>query len=563
MSQKKYLERTSQISTVSSMVNAALVDSQFANGGFIKDPKARAQAITAAATESPLFEGIANEPAFVAGVATAWGSALHDFTQTHGAMPRSDLLASCGESLMALTGAFNEDNSKMMFESLGGSGNFNSSDGVIIRAKTAALILPVALAAATNDAAAFVQGGRDEVEFFEIKRTASSSFGDVEKGTELDEFHFSQYSGMKQVYPLTTKPDETKLRYVVYIYNEANPKPDDTALISVIRNQNPQNSAFLPQSVALRVNGKLVASSLDNKKLFGQFTLGGVDYTVNPDNAQDANKGVIAFSVSPALPANTNLVIQYDVNIESGAANTAFPEITHEMASFKMQPHQSVLAAQHTIQSYWALTREYGIDIRSLQSTTMRNVLAYEKDVRNLRDMILAASSTPTLPIPLKVADGAYFKEKYEELHEHLLLLSNSLMIETRVSGLVGVYAGLNVSTLFKALGAPFFVPAPNYRQVPRVHFCGVLFGKWKVFEVPTEIEVAGVKFTANDAVGYARGEDFTQAGLIAGDAVSATVYKHGTDRKLFSRDTLWELSYGDISPRGGEAFFRKFTITK
>lgn len=560
---EKYFARKSQIDQVSGLVTAALVNSQIDGKGFIANANDRVEAITDAAMGSPLFEGIADNREAVTFIASAWGSSLQDFCNTYGHMPRADLLASTGESLMALTNA-PEGASKSMFESVGGKANFSTSEGIDIRAKTAALIMPVALAATTNDAATFVQGGRDEVECFELFRVSNTSFGDIAKGEVLDEFFYQQFSGMKQSYALPTKPDATKERYVVYIYNEAAPAEDTTALISVLANQNPKGCSFVPKSLVLRVNGKAVASSLDNGDLFGQFDLGAESYSVMPDKAtHDATKGRIGFKVSPALPANASMIIQYDVDVETGNANGAFPEINHTMGSFKLKPHQSILSAQHTIQSYWGMSREYGLDLRSMQTATMRNVMAYEKDIRNLRDMIVASSANPTLTIPLKVADGAYFKEKYEELHEHLLQLSNIMMVLTKVSGLVGLYAGINASTVFKALGAPFFVPAPNYRQVPRVHFCGMLFGKWKVFECPVDLDYAGQKLGANDAIGYARGDDFAQAGLIVGDAVSPTMYKHSTDSRMFNRDTLWELSYGDISPRGGENFFHKITITK
>lgn len=559
----KYFKRQRQIASVSSMIKDTLINSQIDGAGLIANANDRVDSIVNAALVSPLFEGIAENRDAVTAIATSWGSSLKDYVDMHGHAPRADLLASCGESLMALTNG-GEESSKMMFESLGGKANFSTSEGISIRSKTAALIMPVALAATTNDAATFVQGGRDEVECFEIHRVSNTAFGDVAKGQVLDESFHSQFSGMKQAYILPTATDATKERFVVYIYNEAAPAEDLTALVSVLANHNPQGCGFEPRSLVLRVGGQAVASSLQNGSLFGQFSYKGVSYSVVPDtDTHDKDKGVIGFKVSPALPANTPMIIQYDVNIEAGSANSAFPEINHTMSSFKLIPHQSVLAAQHSIQSYWALSREYGLDVRSLQASTMRNSMAYEKDIRNLRDMIIAASANPTVTIPLAVTEGAYFKEKYEELHEHLLLLSNVMMTETKVSGLVGIYAGIGASTVFKALGAPFFTPAPNYRQVPRVHFCGLLFGKWKVFECPNEIEIAGQKLGRNDAIGYARGDEFSQAGLIAGDAVSPTVYKHGTDARMFNRDTLWELSYGDISPRGGEKFFHKFTITK
>jgi hypothetical protein len=560
---KNFFKRKNAISNVAGMVNAALVNSQFDGSSVIQNTDARVEAVTNAAMASPLFEGLAGEKSAIATIATSWSSAIKDYCDTHGVMPRQDLLASCGESLMALTNG-NDESSRFMFESLGGKANFSSSAGIDIRAKTAALILPVSLSAVTNDAATFVQGGRDEAECFEIHRVSNSSFGDVEKGQQLDEFFYQQFSGMKQAYLLSGGPDGTKERYVVYIYNEAAPAADLSAIVTVLTNHNPKQCAYVPKSVALMFNGRAVASSLDNGTLFGQFDHAGTTYSVMPDVAADVTKGRVAFKISPALPANAgSLTLQYDVDIESGAANGAFPEINHTMSSFKLRPHQSVLAAQHTIQSYWAMNREYGIDVRSLQTATQRNIMAYEKDIRNLRDMVLASSANPTTAIQLTVTAGAYFKEKYEELHEHLLLLSNVMMTETKVSGLVGMYAGIGASTIFKALGAPFFVPAPNYRQVPRIHFVGTLFGKWKIFECPRPITHGGQTLGEMDAVGYARGDDFSQAGLIAGDAVSPTLYKHGMDSRLFNRDTLWESSFGDISPRGGEKFFHKITITK
>jgi hypothetical protein len=560
---KNFFARKSAISKVAGMVTSALVDSRFDSGGAqIASHSGCIEAVTNAAMGSPLFEGLASDKGAVASISTSWSSAIKSHFDTYGTMPREEVLASCGESLMALCNG-GEESSRFMFESLGGKANFATSAGIDIRAKTAALILPVALAAATSDAATFVQGGRDEVECFEIQRVSNSAFGDVAKGQAIDEFFSQQYSGMKQAYLLPTKPDGTKQRYVVYIYNEAAPAVDETALISVIANQNPQGCGYLANSITVMFNGRAVASSIDGS-LFGQFSHNGEQHSIIPDGVADKDKGIIAFKVSPALPStDAVLSVQYDVDIENGAGNAAFPEINHSMSSFKLRPHQSVLSAQHTIQSYWGMNREYGIDMRSMQTATQRNVMAYEKDIRNLRDMLMASSANPTLPINVAVAAGTYFKEKYEELHEQLLILSNLMMVETKVSGLVGLFAGIGASTIFKALGAPFFVPAPNYRQVPRIHFVGTLFGKWKIFECPSKITHAGQELGEMDALGYARGDDFSQAGLIVGDAVSPTLYKHGTDSRMFNRDTLWELSYGDISPRSGYKFFHKVTFTK
>ena len=561
MSKKTYFERQHEINEHAGLVKTAIVDPQMSGGQVIQDPVARAEAITNAALGSKLFEGLGDEKA-IAGVATAWGASLKDYCTQHGGQfPREDLLASCAESAMALS---NGDGSTAMFESAGGKANFTSSDGIDIRAKTMALILPVALSAATSDAATYVQGGRDEAEIFELHRVSATSFGDVEQGQRIEESFVEQFSGMKQIYKLPTQADGSKEKFAVYIYDEKTPITESNTLVSVIKNHNPKKAGFLPKSLRLRLNGRVIANSLAQGSLYGSFNYDGKDYTVAQESTNNAREGLMRFKISPALPANAGeLTIQYDVDIEKGAANGNFPEISHEMDSFIITPHQSVLASQHTIQSYWALNREYGMDVRSMQVNTMRNLTAYEKDIRNLRDMLLATKASLPTEIELKVSGDTYFKERYEEIKEHLLLLSQIMLTETKVSGLVGLYARTGFTAVLKALGRDFFVPAPNYKQVNRVHFCGTLFGMWKVYEVPHDIEIAGVKLTANDAIGYARGDNFAQAGLLAGNAVSPTLYRHSTDAKLFNRDTVWELSFGDISPRDGEKFFRKISLTK
>lgn len=558
---KKYFDRVGQISSVAASVKAACVDSQLDGGAVISNNADWASSVTDAALKQPMFEALGSKAA-VAHVASSWGSAISDYCDQHGSMPRDEVLASCGETLASIVGMGDGSITKMMMESLGGSESLATSKGVEIRAKTAALILPVALSAATNDAATFVAGGRDEVEIFEIERIAGADFGDVSKGELIDDFFDKQYSGLKQAYALPTQQDGTKTDFALYIYNETSPLVDAEAIVDAIPNHNPQGIGYRQKSLRLFLNGRQVASDLASGQLFGSFVYQGTTYNVTPNNHNDYDRGIIGFKVSPALPvAAGTLAIQFDVNVEGNAG--VLPEVQHKMSSFKLNPHQSVIAAQHTIMAYWAMSREYGVDLPSLQSGVQRNLLAYEKDRRNLRDMLLATAATATTLVDLTVAQGTYFKEKYEELHEALLQLSQQMLVETKTSGLVGLYAGSGAATLVKALGAPYFVPAPNYRQVPRVHYCGLLFGKYKIFEVPVNFSHAGLTFGAMDLIGYARGTDYSQAGLIVGDAVPATMYQHGVHATLFKRDTLWESAYGDISPRDGYKYFRKITITK
>ncbi|MGL5294169.1 MAG: hypothetical protein ACRC9V_10465, partial [Aeromonas sp.] len=184
-------------------------------------------------------------------------------------------------------------------------------------------------------------------------------------------------------------------------------------------------------------------------------------------------------------------------------------------------------------------------------------------DLKNLRKMIFAAARRDTFD--LTVPAGLAFRDHWEMLTRTLSTISSRMMADTKVAGLVGMFCGTEAAAVFKSLGQPNFVPAPNYRQVPRVHFIGTLFGLYKIYEVPVEIEAVkgdpSTRLGKNDCLCYARGERHTQAGIINGDAVSATMYSHSTSKDLTDRNTLYESAYCDIHPDNGAAFFSVLTL--
>lgn len=539
---KEFKQRLVQTAQDSQHIRAVCVQSQFNNGALIDDTNARLAAIEAAAADSPLFEALGDA---AGGVATAWGTAIHEYVDTYGVMPSDDMLASAAHSLRNITASLGESRDNAMLESVKAS--IETTEGQEFRAKQAGLILPVLLMAATSDAATFIPAGANETEIFRIKRVAGTTFGDYKRGDELGQFSHGQYSQMNQTYAFSAaeRPNGAKKSYT---YNSATDGPR----IAV---------PFAKKSVKVLVNRVVCATEMGaDGKLFGTITLGGTEYVINGD-VNHANGSAVVTTATP-LPIGTRLHIEYDVDIE--AKPELIPTITHTISSVKLRPHQAVIAAEHTVQAYWSLNREFSLDMRSLQMTQMRNYLAYEKDIKNLRKMIFSATTRDSFD--LTIPDGLTFRDHWELLNKKLAVLSSQLMNNTLVSGLVGIYAGTQATAVFKALGAPHFVPVPGYRQVPRVHYVGTLFGLYKVFEVPVEIEaIKGdpeTKLSEWDCLCYARGESHTDAGLINGDAVSATMYSHNTTKDLRDRNTLWELAYCDIHPDNGGAFFSILTLT-
>lgn len=316
-----------------------------------------------------------------------------------------------------------------------------------------------------------------------------------------------------------------------------------------------------PKSVRLYFNRQLVAtdipSSINKGRLSGEYTdANGVDRAISA--TVNYLEGKIEGFTLVGVAAGIDTDIEFDVFIEN--APGLIPKINHEMRSWVVRPHESIIAADHTVQAYWSLQREYGVDLRSMQMNHQRNWLAYEKDRRHLRDMIYGHQGAAWFNT--SVTGSQYFKEKWERLNQLLTILSQKMLSRTMTSGLVGIFAGAAASAVFKSLGAPFFVPVANYRQVNRIHFVGTLFGKWKLFECPKAIATTGQQIGPNDCLLYGRGENHTEAGYVAGDAVPATMYQHGITRDMYDRNTLWELAYGDIHPNEGGKYFLKLTLS-
>lgn len=532
-----YYKRLSDNAQSRKAVYAVCVDSQNpdAEGGVA----ANLAAIADAAQMSPLFESLG---AHAGGVACAWASAIEEYCNTYGAMPSDVVFGSAVKSLQNIT----------MFDGASGNAFLDSvqasvatTDGIEFRAKQAGMILPVMLGQATMDAVTWIPGAANEVEIFELRRIAGATFGDYVAGDELGPNSFGQYASMEQVYPFAAgeQPDGTKktFNYDSSVHGFAVKVP------------------FKRGTVKIMANRKVVATEQSGGQLFGVAVINGTTYNIN--GTVTPATGVVAVTTTTALPVGVTLLVNYDVDIEK--APELIPTITHDMTSWKIKPHENVLAAEHTIQAYWMMQREHGIDLDSFQMTQARNYLAYDQDLRNLRKMILAAETRSSFD--LEVPAGQYFKEHYELINKALLEISQQLLESTKVGGLVGLFAGTSASAVFKAMGAPLMEMAPNYKQVNRIHYVGKLFGQWAVYEVPNAITVIKGDPTTTlgawDCLCYARGESHVEAGIVVGPAVPATMYSHATSKGLVDRKTLWELSYCDIHPHDGGRYYHIFTL--
>ncbi|EAA8938298.1 hypothetical protein FNN36_21640 [Salmonella enterica] len=540
-----YQARLADIAKRSKAVLSWTSAAQFKDGAFIADDTARAASIFEAATKDPIFEGV-NE-SITGQIATAWASALADYSAKYKTLPRPEVLASCHQTLencLLESARKDMDNTnKAMLESVS-KDMMSISDGVMRLPLFLAMILPSQLGAATSDACTYIPVTRDQSDIYEIINVAGSSFGSYAAGDPLDMQSVGVYSQLRRRYVLVASADGSAKTFTFKMADhEGQEVPIRKGRTNIYVNR--------------------IKSSVDN----GSGTLlhtfvnnAGKQITVTC--SLNYNSGQINLSFSEAPDAGTEIAIEAEINIE--AAPKLIPLINHEMAKYTLFPSQYVIAAEHTVQAAYEAQREFGIDMGSLQFRTLKDYLAHEQDMLRLRIMVwrtlhkehfdIALPQTQTFDVWATIIKGK-FQTVYRNIIERV-----------KSSGSQGMFAGADAASFFKQLPPSYFQPAEDYTQTPYVHFIGTLFGNVKVFEVPVgvceNLSTEGMEFNSMDVLCYVRDENPGKAGFVTGDAVPAVPFQHPTSTALVNRTTLWGSAVNDMHPRNGAEYFTKVSLT-
>lgn len=543
MSDKRanYQKRVGLIANNHARMMALAVDSQFdpVTSVLLNDDASRREAILNAAANEPMFESLSDESkiAVISGIQ----SSVRDYERTYGELPRDEVMASAMatmENMMLLEGRSQEGTTgSMMLESIGQS--LSTSEGVEVRSRMVGLVLPVLLETATLDAVTMMPAGANEVEIFKIYRRAGSNFGGYKKGDLIDQTTIGDYTSMRQrwAFPDTQQPDGTITEHV---FNTATDLDNTSTTIP-----------FRKGSTSLWVNRKQVckeSSYSGSTKFVGTAIVDSVEYTINV--TLDHSAGKMTVTPTSALPEGVELHIDFEVDIESEP--DFIPLIDHDMDSVTLRPTQNVVAANATIQAMFTMQREFSVDLKSLQLSSMRNTLAAEKSERHLRDIKFVTTNEITHNIYTPA--GEDWQKVRERLHETFLQVSTKILRLTKTTGMTGMYVGSYAATILKSLGAPHFVAPANYRERNSIHYAGKLFGIWKVYQAPIILD-------ENEVICYGRGANHSEAGYVAGDAIAATMYNHPIGKNLQARNTLYELAYADVHPFDGQDYFHRVLI--
>ncbi|MFH1984783.1 MAG: hypothetical protein ABIL58_23325 [Pseudomonadota bacterium] len=509
------------------------------DGGIIGDPKARHERLEAV-TQHTVFESAGKGAATIQTLAS---NALAAYVRRYGCLPSPGLLASAHMAIEQGIIATSPNAAKLagmpgVFESAGST--LATTEGILMRDRMIALVLPVMLQSITGRMVTHIPGQFNQSEIFRIRKVAGSTFGDLTKGDVIDVDFNGHYAAMDQRF-LAAIGDGTE------VGGAASSTPNFFRLDSAT--DIGVKMPFRRKRCVVYHDRTPVANDKEGDgNLYGTFVLGGSTITVT--GTVDYANGVVnpVFSVAPA-----NLIeIHIGVDIDIEADPSLIPIIDYLEDSKVLYPHESALNCGYSLQALWAMRREYNIEMEGMAMTDMRNLIAADKDRKILNDIrfFLLGDTEWTMD----VTDGLYFQEHYETLKQTLLAIDATILARTGRAGLVGLVLDSKSASLVKSMRQPNFEPAPGYKRIPQPHYIGRLFGMWDAYEDPNAP-------TDYESICFGIGNTVGEAGYVTGDCIPPLPFKHPVLSNLHHEQTLWSMGYRDLHPFDGRNYFHKLSF--
>jgi hypothetical protein len=499
-------------------------------GRFIGDKETRCERIQGAISGT-VFEQAGENSVMIAETAS---NAIRTYCNTYGEMPRDEVLASTHkaiENAFAVTSKTGKsDISGMVLE----AAEMSTTEGIILRDRLAALIMPYTLNMITSRFVNMIPGDFNKSEIFKVYQVAGSTFGGLTKGDVIDQTFNSQYTSMDQRV-LTGTGDGT-----------------DTGSSNEFRltaaTAFGKAMPFKKGYVKVYHDYDLVATD-ETGTLIGSFTnASGTAVTVT--GTIDYATGVVdpLFSVAPA----NGIKIHVGVDIDIEKDPTLIPLINHTMDSKVLRPHESAISAGVTLQSLWTAQREYGFSLDSQAMVGMRNLISADKDRKILNDMRFFAKGEHTLTLTENANDIGFY---YKAAREALLYIDSVLRTRTKVGAFTSIVGDKKSVNKFIAMGPEFIQLAPGYVFQSQPHYVGRIMGMYDLYCNPNYA-------TDYKCLCIATGPGVGESGYVAGDAIPPLAFKHAIQTDLNYKSTLWGLAYRDLNPFSGRDYFMTLNIT-
>ena len=514
------------------MKDALLVPVLDDKGGFIGESATRNERIDSA-VGGTIFEAAGKQAGAIAATAS---NALRAYCESRGRMPADDLLASAHQAIQNVL----ESTQPGTGNKLGGifeAASLETTDGIIMRDRMIALVLPVMLQQISSNMVSFIPGQFNQSEIFRIHRQTASDWAGVAKGTRLRQNYTIQYGSMDLRQGPTSATKVGNGAIVLFTWD-----PSATLVNGGFAGVYP----IRKKSIKILLDRNIVAADDGN----GNFVSTSGVLAASGNSISYATGAVsVTFAAAPA--AGIEVQFAFDIDIE--ASPSLIPAINHEMEAKVLYPHQAAIAGNTSLQTLWNMRREMNLNTDSMAMLAMRNVLAADKDRKHLRDLRYYASGSVTFNGKYPAGPNLSVAEWNASILPTLLQIDSNFQANTQYSGLVGIIADTKSSVFFKSLGINY-EPPPNYRNIPQPHYAGRIFGLFDLYVDPYAPDYKCVCF--------AKGTDLCQSAYIAGDAVPAMAFKHAIlQSDLRYHNTLWELAYRDLQPFDGRQYVTNLVL--
>ena len=498
----------------------------------ISDEGARRVAIEeACANDALLSSMLQNNPKECLGILLSAAAAVSEHHKVTGQKPTDEQLASvhgAWENMYQNNDALAESSKGHALMSSVGSATTATESGIAVRATSAALTLPAILANPMNVIATYLPTSGYEAEVFDIKRVAGTTLGDYKKGQELTGLTAGQYSRQRQrfAFPAAQQPDSTKKQHTFTA------KTDTPAKIELPVHEG---------AVEIYHNKIKVAQQTQSGDLYGKIEIGGE--VINVTGTVDTDTCAVVVDTSKALPTGSTLEIRFHVRIEGN--KHLIPTVTHKMTSFKLKPTARVLSSQSTIMSNFAMMAEHGVDLFSLNLSSVRDEIVNEKSLYQLIDLLHATTENEEFSVTPKANET--WKDRFEYFKVKFLSVENKLRIRNKESGVRAIYAGIGASSFFEGLPTSIFKPVTLMDNNVRIKQIGTFLGRIPVFQVPQSVEMA--ELGDDEMLLAGRSDKIGKAPYLTGDVVPPTIFKSDDDNGLTKNQLVWANGYDDTAP--------------
>lgn len=453
-------------------------------------------------------------------IAAFWASQYAAHTKRHGEEPSDDILANAFDSLQFYAKGYEDSTA---FD----SASLQNTQGILHRQHMAAIVFPAMLEAVTSSMVTTIPGGHNTADLYFVERvlTRESFDGKTKAGTIIEPGFDGSIGTSDFIAPATEEADGTKKEFTWDIG-----KPLKNVMQFYVGKE--MVARFVPETGSVVAFGSKMSE-------FGSFEL--------TNQAEGKLKLVLKNAPGARVPVDARLEVNFEENTQ------LIPLINHKISKQTVHSHEDALASSQTIMANFDASREHGFNLRQLNVAASRNQLAADKDRSRLRLMRWASSGNYVMGI--KPRSGVDRGDQLSLIAPLLANVGRDIMLGTKKTGLSGLVVSSGWTGLISQLiKEKLFVPVPGYRMRPEPHYWGKLLGQFDIVLDPTHKN----KY---EALAYGRGSNFSDAGMVASDAIPPVAYAHVVGENLKMKDTLYGRSFRDIHPFRGREYFKTITL--